>query len=80
MGRKGEKRPFKGICLTNSEYLGKCNSQILADRTMMTQFLIEVVISVTTAALIATAIVVVPLAISFYVWRWVRIRGKSDLP
>ena len=47
---------------------------------MMTQFLIEVVISVMTTALIATAIVVVPLAISFYVWRWVRIRGKSDLP
>ena len=46
---------------------------------MMTQILIEVVISVMPAALLATAIVVVPLAISFYVWRWVGIRGKGDL-
>ena len=47
---------------------------------MVTQFLIEVVISVMTAALIATAIVVVPLALSFYVGGWVGIRGKGDIP
>ena len=41
---------------------------------MMTQFLLELLVSVMTDAPTATAIVVVPLAISFYVGRWVGIK------
>ena len=40
----------------------------------MTQFLTDVVVSVLTDSLTATAIVVVPLMIAFYAGRWVGIK------
>ena len=44
----------------------------------MTQVLTDVVISVLTDSLIATAIVVVPLMIAFYAGRWVGIKKVMD--
>ena len=44
----------------------------------MTQFLTDVVISVLTDSLTATAIVVVPLMIAFYAGRWVGIKKVMD--
>ena len=44
----------------------------------MTQVLTDVVISVLTDSLTATAIVVVPLMIAFYAGRWVGIKKVMD--
>ena len=44
----------------------------------MTQFLTDVVISVLTDSLTATAIVVVPLMIAFYAGRWMGIKKVMD--
>ena len=44
----------------------------------MTQFLTDVVVSVLTDALTATAIVVVPLMIAFYAGRWMGIKKGMD--
>ena len=44
----------------------------------MTQFLTDVVVSVLTDALTATAIVVVPLMIAFYAGRWMGIKKVMD--
>ena len=44
----------------------------------MTQFLTDVMVSLLTDALTATAIVVVPLMIAFYAGRWMGIKKVMD--